>query len=116
MASAIDTNFLRLKSWEDASVERVYEDILELFSLLETSTLGTLKKEMPLTLLLTPRAAAYLGYANGDNVSVYDMLMREFSFLTIKAEKAMGDIFCVEAMILRRNGSFFPSAIAFFEE
>jgi hypothetical protein len=69
--------------WSDKNTQQIYNDVLALFEQLVSQADGWIDQSSPLTLVLSPAAAVFLGKATDYNVSVQDMLDKFFSNLKI---------------------------------
>lgn len=70
-------------AWEDKSTKDIYNDILKLFSQLQSQSQGLISNDTPLKLLISPAMHPYLGVATDYNISVLDMLNKFFPALNI---------------------------------
>ena len=69
--------------WADKTTVNIYNDILALFSQLVSQTEGLIDQDTPLKLCMSPGLCVHLGSATDFNVSVLDMLNRNFKALEI---------------------------------
>lgn len=69
--------------WQDKTAPQIYDDCLTLFNELVKQSQGFIDRNSPLKLCLSPSMAVKLGASTDFNVSVFDMLNKYFSNLTI---------------------------------
>lgn len=69
--------------WKDKTTVQVYNDILALFNELAQQSGGLIDYNSPLILALSPEQSVFLGSATDFNVSVTDMLKKNFANLQI---------------------------------
>ena len=78
--------------WKNKTTVQVYNDILALYNQLSTQSSGLIDYDSPLVLALSPQQSTYLGSATDFNVSVTDMLRKNFRNLEIKTLPELADV------------------------
>lgn len=85
-------NVSGVTKWKDKTTVQIYNDILELFSTLSKQSDGLIDYNSPLTLAVGPGPNVCLGSATDFNVSVIDMLMKNFTNLKIAVVPELGNL------------------------
>lgn len=78
--------------WSNKTTVQIYNDVLKLFNQLSVQSDGLIDYDSPLVLALSPAQATYLGSATDFNVSVLDMLKKNFTHLEIKTVPELGNV------------------------
>ena len=72
------------KSWSVATANEVYSDIQALFEQMVVNTQGLVDQDTPMILAMAPGSAIYLTNTNSYNVSVTDLLKKNFPNIEFK--------------------------------
>lgn len=86
--------------WQNKETKEIYADILKLFSELSSQSSGLIDYDSPLVLALSPQQSVYLGAATDFNVSVVDMLQKNFRHLEIKTVPELSTLNSGETVML----------------
>lgn len=78
--------------WAEKETAEIYKDILDLFNQLVTQSDGLIDYNSDLVLAMSPQQSVYLGNATDFNVSVLDMLKKNFSRLNIVTVPELGNV------------------------
>ena len=104
------------RKWEDKTTKLIYEDILKLFSELVSQSDGLIDQSTPLKLCLSPKMSVFLGTATDFNVSVFDMLNKYFSNLTIVTVPELSTVSGETALLLASEVNGTPTGYIGFGE
>ena len=86
--------------WAKKTTVQIYNDILALFTELTSQSQGLISYDTPLVLALSPERATYLGSATDFNVSVIDMLSKNFPDLQISIVPELSSLTAGETVML----------------
>lgn len=88
-------------AWVDKETQRIYEDVLTLFSELVSQSRSWINHTSKLVLVMSPELSVRLAYATEFNISVMDMLNKYFTNLSIVTLPELSeDVASQERMIL----------------
>lgn len=86
--------------WADKETKEIYNDILKLYSQLSIQSAGLIDYSSNLVLALSPQQNVYLGAATDFNVSVLDMVRKNFPNIEIVTVPELGDVNSGETVLL----------------
>ena len=78
--------------WSKKTTVQIYNDVLKLFNQLSVQSSGLIDYDSPLVLAMSPQQSTYLGSATDFNVSVLDMLRKNFRSLDIVTVPELADV------------------------